>query len=166
MSTRLSIICIWFCFFILLVLGVVLVASTGLSAHVPNEGTQADSIIKQCRYGFLGLLGALALSCYDYHKLRRWVWPLWGLSTVLLICCFLPGIGLTLNGESRWIRLGMTFQPSELAKIVLMIWFAHWYTTNREVAGRFWRGFALPGIAFGGPHMLILMLMVSGTAAS
>ncbi len=166
MSTRLSIICIWFCFITLLVLGVVMVASTGLSAHAPNGGTQADYLIKQCSYGFVGLLVALGISCYDYHKLRRWVWPLWGLSTVLLICCFLPGIGLTLNGESRWIRLGMTFQPSELAKIVLMLWFAHWYTTYREVAGRFWQGFALPGIAFGAPLMLILMEKDLGTAAA
>ncbi len=166
MSTRISIICIWFCFISLLVLGVVMVASTGLSAHAPNGGTQMDYIIKQCRYGFVGLLLALLISRYDYHKLRRWVWPMWIVTTILLICCFLPFIGLTLNGESRWIKIGFTFQPSELAKISLMIWFAHWYTTYREAAGRFWQGFALPGIAFGIPLMLILVEKDMGTAAA
>ncbi len=166
MSSRISIICVWLCFISLLVLGVVMVASTGLSAHIPNGGTQVDYIIKQCRYGLAGLVVALFISRYDYHKLRRWVWPLWGLTVALLICCFLPKIGQTLNGESRWIKIGFTFQPSELAKIALMLWFAHWYSTYREVAGRFWKGFALPGIAFGVPLILILMEKDMGTAAA
>ncbi len=166
MSTRLSIICIWFCFITLLVLGVVMVASTGLSAHAPNGGTQMDYITKQCGYGFFGLVCALVISKIDYHYFRRWVWLGYWVTCALLACCFLPGIGLTLNGESRWINLGLTFQPSELAKIVLMLWFAHWYTTYREVAGRFWQGFALPGIYFGAPLMLILMEKDMGTAAA
>ncbi len=166
MSSRLSIICIWFCFITLLVLGVVMVASTGLSAHAPNEGTQMSYIYKQCGFGLMGLVMALIISRIDYHKLRRWTWPLWGLTVVLLACCFMPVIGRTLNGESRWIYVGMTFQPSELAKIVLMLWFAHWYTTYREVAGRFWQGFALPSLAFGLPLMLILLEKDMGTAAA
>ncbi len=166
MSTRLSIICVWFCFITLLVLGVVMVASTGLSAHAPTGGTPMDYLIKQCSFGFVGLIGALIISRIDYHYLRRWVWWIWLLCTILLACCFLPGIGLTLNGESRWIRLGLTFQPSELAKIVLMLSLAHWYTTYREVAGRFWLGFALPGLMFGFPLLLILMEKDMGTAAA
>ncbi len=166
MSSRISIICIWFCFIALLVIGVVMVASTGLSAHAPNNGTPADYIIKQCKYGFAGLVAALIISRYDYHKLRKWVWPIWIVTTLLLACCFLPLIGLTLNGESRWIKLGITFQPSELAKIALMMWFAHWYSTYREAAGRFWQGFALPGMIFGLPLMLILMEKDMGTAAA
>ncbi len=166
MSSRISIICIWFCFITLLVIGVVMVASTGLSAHAPNNGTPADYIIKQCKYGFAGLVAALIISRYDYHKLRKWVWPIWIVTTLLLACCFLPLIGLTLNGESRWIKLGITFQPSELAKIALMMWFAHWYSTYREAAGRFWQGFALPGMIFGLPLMLILMEKDMGTAAA
>ena len=60
----------------------------------------------------------------------------------------------------------MTFQPSEMAKIVLMLTLAHWYTTHREMAGTFWKGFAIPGILFGVPLILILMEKDMGTSAA
>ncbi len=166
MSSRLSIICIWFCFISLLVFGVVMVASTGLCAHAPKVDPE-DFVWKQCGYGLLGLVGALVISRIDYHLLRKWVWCLYALCVLLLALCFAPGVGLTINGESRWINVGLTFQPSELAKIVLMIILAHWYTTHRELAGRFWDGFAIPGgIIFGIPLMLILFEKDMGTAAA
>lgn len=161
MTSRLSIICLWISFIALLVLGVIMVASTGLSSN------DANCLPKQCAFAFLGLIFALVLSGFDYHKLRRWVWPVFGICCFLLACCYLPGIGKTVNGESRWINLGfMTFQPSELAKIVLMLTLADWYTTHREMAGTFWKGFAIPGIIFGFPLMLILMEKDMGTTAA
>ncbi len=167
MSTRLSIICIWVCFIALLVLGVVMVASTGLCAPVP-EGTDPDQfLIKQGRYALLGLAVALCLSANDYHKLRHFVTVAWVGCVILLICCYLPFIGKTINGESRWIGIGITFQPSELAKICLMLTMAHWYTLHREMAGTFWKGFAIPGgILFGIPLLLILMEKDMGTSAA
>lgn len=168
MTTRLSIICIWFCFILLLIMGIVMVASTGLSAPVPQGTSNTSFIFKQCLFGALGLGGALALSAFDYHILRRWVVALWILCSFLLICCYLPGIGMTINGESRWVNLGfMSFQPSELAKITLMLALASWYTTYREMAGTFWCGFAIPGgVIFGIPLLLILMEKDMGTAAA
>ncbi len=166
MSSRLSIMCIWFCFITLLVFGVVMVASTGLCAPAPH-GSPEEYVWKQCGFGFLGLVLALIISRVDYHWLRKFVVPIWVGCVILLVCCFLPGIGKTINGESRWIGVGLTFQPSELAKICMMICLAHWYTTRREVAGRFWEGFAIPGgIIFGIPLMLILVEKDMGTAAA
>ena len=165
MSTRLSIICIWFCFIILLVLGVVMVASTGLSAP-PVNGVEQDYLGKQCVFALLGLGVALAASRMDYHRLRPWVWWIWSVCAILLLCCYLPVIGKTLNGESRWISIGITFQPSELAKICLMLALADWYTTYREMAGTFMKGFVLPGVIFGLPLMLILFEKDMGTAAA
>lgn len=168
MSTRLSIICIWFCFILLLIMGIVMVASTGLSAPAPPGSSNTSFIFKQSLFGAIGLGGALALSAIDYHILRRWVVALWVVCCILLICCYLPGIGMTINGESRWVNLGfMSFQPSELAKITLMLALASWYTTYREMAGTFWHGFAIPGgLIFGVPLLLILMEKDMGTAAA
>ena len=168
MSSRLSIIVIWVCFIALLVLGVVMVASTGLCATVP-QGTSPvmQFLVKQCGFALLGLLVALGLSAVDYHKLRRYVEVIWIVCTILLCCCYLPFIGKTLNGESRWISLGITFQPSELAKICLMLTMANWYTTHREMAGTFWKGFAIPGaFLFGIPLVLILFEKDMGTSAA
>ncbi|MBQ4613432.1 MAG: cell division protein FtsW [Akkermansia sp.] len=167
MSTRLSIIVIWLCFIILLIMGIVMVASTGLCASVPHGESPANFLIKQCIFAFIGLLVALGLSVFDYHKFRpfhKWIWV--GI-VILLGLCYAPGVGLTINGEQRWINVGITFQPSEAAKLALMICMAHWYTTHREVAGRFWKGFAIPGgIIFGVPLVLILFEKDMGTAAA
>lgn len=168
MTTRLSIICIWSCFILLLIMGIVMVASTGLSAPAPSPDAGSSTyIIKQSGYGMLGLTLALGISAYDYHKLRRWIPLFWVACVILLILCYVPGIGRTINGESRWIKIGITFQPSELAKITLMLAMASWYTTHREIAGTFWKGFAIPGgLIFGFPLVLILMEKDMGTAAA
>ena len=168
MTTRLSIISIWVCFILLLVLGVVMVASTGSCVPGQAELPWNDTFLgKQCMFALLGLALALFLSRIDYHVWRRWVKIIWICCVILLACCFLPGIGKTINGESRWINLGLTFQPSELAKIALMLTLANWYTTYREMAGTFWKGFVIPGaVLFGLPLMLILFEKDMGTAAA
>jgi cell division protein FtsW len=169
MSPRLNIICIWICFILLLVLGVIMVASTGPCVPGQEKLAMHQTFLgKQCMYGFAGLCIALGISRWNYQYLRRMVLGLWIICVVLLICCYLPGIGKTINGESRWIGLGpLTFQPSELAKIVLMISLADWYTTHREIAGTFWKGFFWPGaIIFGFPLVLILFEKDMGTAAA
>ena len=168
MTARVSIISIWVCFILLLVLGVVMVASTGSCVpgqeELPWHGTFLG---KQCLYGTLGIVLALGLSKIDYRFWRRFVKAAWIICVILLLCCFLPGIGKTINGESRWISLGITFQPSELAKITLMLTLANWYTTYREMAGTFWKGFVIPGaFLFGLPLVLILMEKDMGTAAA
>lgn len=169
MSTRLNIICVWICFILLLVLGVIMVASTG--SCVPGQEKlewHKTFLGKQCMFALLGLGVALFISRLKYQNFRRFVLGLWISCVILLICCYLPGIGKNINGESRWIGLGpLTFQPSEYAKIVLMFALADWYTTHREIAGTFWRGFLWPGVViFGFPLMLILCEKDMGTAAA
>lgn len=167
MTTRVSIICVWICFITLLVLGIVMVASTGLSAPVPEGSSASSFLLKQGVFAFCGLLAALAISAVDYHILRNWIKAIWWGCTILLILCYIPGIGMELNGERRWLNLGfLTFQPSEAAKIALMASLAHWYTTHREMPGSFWRGFVCPGVIFGVPLMLILCEKDMGTAAA
>ncbi len=167
MSTRLSIICIWFCFITLFILGVVMVASTGLCATVGEGEDPASFLWKQVGFGFSGVVAAVFISGIDYHRYRNWVRFSWIMCCVALACCYFPVIGMNLNGESRWINLGfITFQPSEAAKLVLVLTLAHWYTTNREIAGTFWKGFVYPGLLFAIPLALILFEKDMGTAAA
>lgn len=169
MSPRLSIICIWFCFIILLVLGIMMVASTGLCAHVGENGDSPSMfLIKQGCFCVLGLFAALAISAVNYQKIRPWTPWLWWTCVILLACCYLPIIGKNINGEQRWIGFGpFSFQPSEMAKICLMVTLADWYTTHREMPGTFWKGFIWPGaFLFGIPLALILFEKDMGTAAA
>lgn len=83
--------------------------------------------VKQLKAAALGVVIAALLSRVDYRRFRLWAWPMLIGVTVLLIVVILPGtesIAPRINGARRWINLGMSFQPSELAKIAVMLWTA------------------------------------------
>ena len=103
------------------------------------------------------------------HPLRSPVFWLMGLSLIMLVLVLIPGIGTEINGSRRWMKFGppqynITFQPSELAKWVSVMFLAAYVVWRGDKIRQFWRGF-LPGC-------LVLMLVVAligkedfGTAA-
>jgi len=83
--------------------------------------------VKQLYAAALGVVIAAVLSRVDYRRFRLWAWPMVIGVTVMLIVIILPGteaIAPRINGGRRWLNLGMSFQPSELAKIAVMLWTA------------------------------------------
>lgn len=56
--------------------------------------------------------------------LRPFVPALTVLAGILLVLCFAPVVGVNKNGSSRWVDLGIMFQPSEIARIVVVLWIA------------------------------------------
>ena len=68
-----------------------------------------------------GLVGAMILSRIDYRIWRKYICGILGFACFLLVLCYVPGIGKEINGERRWITIGMQFQPSECAKLCMMI---------------------------------------------
>ena len=87
-------------------------------------------VMKQLVIGLIGGLALLILSRMDYRRLRALAWPLLGVTGVLLLIPVLPegitgGLAPELNGARRWVNLpGFSFQPSEVAKFVVLIWAA------------------------------------------
>jgi cell division protein FtsW len=85
-------------------------------------------------YAVRQLLGALAggahcafLARVDYRRFQGVAWPLLAVTVVLLLLVVLPGtesIAPRVNGARRWLKIGTTFQPSELAKLALIVWTA------------------------------------------
>jgi cell division protein FtsW len=76
---------------------------------------------------FAGLAAMVILAKTNYKMLRPLVYVMIGLSLVMLILVFLPGIGVSANGARRWVKLWpTTFQPSEFVKIVMVIFLAHY----------------------------------------
>lgn len=74
-----------------------------------------------------GVLLAAVLARVDYRQFAALAWPVLGVTIVLLLITIMPGtesIAPRLNGARRWIRLGITIQPSEFAKLALIIWTA------------------------------------------
>ena len=81
----------------------------------------------------LGVLFAFVLSRISLDALRKTIPALLFLALLLMILSFVPGIGLFLNDSRRWILLfGVSFQPSELVKFVLILYLAHLLSKKEE----------------------------------
>lgn len=82
---------------------------------------------QQASRALVGLIGLYVLARVDYRVYRALSWPLLGVVMVMLLALVLPGLDVIApprNGARRWLQLGVTFQPSELAKLVMVIWTA------------------------------------------
>ena len=81
----------------------------------------------------IGLVVMAIVSLIDYVWITNFYWILYGMSVFMLAIVLIPGIGVYVNGARRWINLGFTnFQPSELAKILLIIFFAKFIMKHKE----------------------------------
>lgn len=69
----------------------------------------------------------------DYRSLRRYTYVVGLAGLVLLVLPLVPGLGLTIRGANLWIGVGpFTFQPAELSKVLLTIFFASYLVSTRE----------------------------------
>jgi cell division protein FtsW len=143
----------------LLVIGIVMLFSTGAFAQ-DSRGDMYFFVKRQIMWLVIGGTALVVAATVDYRLWARW-WPLvYGLAVVLLVLCFVPPIGMKVNGAYRWINLGFaSFQPSELGKVAVLLSLAWWYQRHEEAAGQFWRGFAAP-LAIAGVIMGLIVIEV------
>ncbi len=97
-------------------------------------GSAKPSVQNRQLWGMIaGLIVMAAVSLIDYSvilRLRR-IWYL--IIIILLGLVFIPGIGHSVSGATRWIEVrGFQFQPSELCKILIIVFFAAFFMRNRE----------------------------------
>jgi cell division protein FtsW len=150
----------------LVALGLTMLAST--SVWVKGVEDPYHFLSRQAQMVVLGLIAAIVTACMKPDHYRRLAPAMFVVTCILLILCFVPGVAAPELGSNRWIKAPVVgrFQPSELAKIVVVIclatWFARWQTEIRS----FWRGFILPGIIAGVPLLLIAAETDVGSALS
>ena len=107
---------------VLSIIGILVVGSA-------NESYQSKQIFGVV----IGLVVMAIVSLIDYVWIANFYWILYGMSVFMLAIVLIPGIGVYVNGARRWINLGFTnFQPSELAKILLIIFFAKFIMKHEE----------------------------------
>lgn len=106
----------------------------------------------------VALAGAVLVLLPDHRVLRRYTFTAMVVGLVLLLLPLVPVLGTEINGARIWIRLGpMSFQPGELAKIVLTVFFAGYLVTHRDtlsLAGRKVLGLQLPRARDLGPILV------------
>jgi cell division protein FtsW len=125
-------------------LGIVMLFSTSAFAQ-ESHGDIYFFVKRQAFWLTISLLCALVGALVDYHWWRKSWWLIFIIALALLILCFVPPIGLKINGSRRWIQVGFgTFQPSELAKVAVVFFTAWWFEKFEKDAGRFFKGFVFP----------------------
>lgn len=149
----------------LLAIGIVMLFSTAAFAQ-DSRGDMYYFVKRQMMWLVIGGTALVVAATVDYRVWARW-WPwIYGLAVVLLILCFVPPIGMKINGAWRWINLGFaTFQPSELGKVAVILALAWWYQKHNDAAAQFWRGFAAPLAIAGFIMGLIVMEVDLGATA-
>ena len=113
---------------------------------------------QQLLWAMLGLMALVMASSIPYRWWRRMVVPLTGVSLALLILVIFPSIGLSANGARRWLPIGpLSFQPSELAKLVMILYLARYLVKHKE-GMMDWREGLLSPIFLVGFFIFLVML--------
>jgi cell division protein FtsW len=135
----------------LIALGITMLAST--TFEIAQEGGE-DYVTLWRQLGWLAVATVLCVitAVIDYNVWLRWRWHILISTAVLLTLCYVPLTSVKINGSRRWIGLqalgvnGLRLQPSEFAKIALVIALAGWYGIHEALTRTFLRGFLLPGM--------------------
>ena len=148
-------------------LGLVMLASTSLWA-TDGTGVEYALVKRQAIWAVVGVLGAVTLAWLDYRLLRKFWIPIFLGACLLLVLCYVPGVQVWRGGAARWISLPILgqFQPSEAAKIAIVVALAAWFAQYQAEAGSFWRGFVIPGALLAIPTGLIFFEKDMGTAVA
>src|SRR5579875_2522374 len=135
-------------------LGLVMIHRIDLAPGSPHAAP------KQLMWTAVGAAAAVALIFFvpDHRRLRRYTFIFGLAGFVLLLTPLLPGIGRNINGSRVWIGLGgFSFQPSEIAKILITIFFASYLVQTRDalsLVGRRVLGLPLPRARDMGPILI------------
>jgi cell division protein FtsW len=138
---KLAVTVLVFCVAALLALGMVMLYSSSM--------VQVGSryLVMQMIWCVLGLVSAVTIAFVDYRFLKRIWWILLGLALVLLVLVLVPHIGVVRGHARRWFSLGpASFQPSEFAKVAVLIALA-WYGERYRRQMPNWKtGIVIPGV--------------------
>lgn len=152
---------------ILVAIGIVMIYSaSAIYAH----GSMGDSLYflkRHLLYLLIGLTTMFFAMLVDMNRLRQWAKPVLILSVALLVLVLIPHIGRETGGARRWFRIGpVNFQPSEFAKIAIMIYVADLISRKRELMKSFIHGYVPAMIVLGAVVGLVLLEPDLGTAVT
>jgi rod shape determining protein RodA len=152
----------------MLILAVFIIVTWGLvtvysATHGRLETHLEDFYLKQIYWFGAGLVLMVLMTFVDYQLLSRAAYFLLALGILLLIAVFL--VGRVASGARRWLVLGpLSFQPSELVKVFLVLSFARYFTEARRESGLRFRDLLIPLLMLAIPFTLIAKQPDLGTA--
>lgn len=132
---------------LLLSSGIIMVLSASAPSALSETGNSYTYVTKQAIFAVLGLGVMFIASKFDYHIFKKFYWIIYWASVGILLLVLIPGLGASANGATRWINLGFTqFQPSELTKVGMIIFYAGYLSDHKNELRDFKKGFIKPFI--------------------
>lgn len=150
---------------ILICIGVVMIFSVS-SIYAWEKYKDSFFFLKRhLSFLVIGVFLTFLVMSIDYRKFRRFAKPLLIFSLFLLVLVLIPGISREVSGARRWFRYKfISFQPSELAGMAIIIYIADFISRKDKVIKTFLKGFLPPVCVLGLCTLLILLQPDLGTA--
>jgi cell division protein FtsW len=132
--------------------GVVMVYSASAFEATVRFGNAQHYLQRQAIYAGAALITMWLASRVDYQKLRKFTYPML-LGIVGMLVATVAGLGHRAGNAYRWLAVGpVHIQPSEAAKVVLVLWLAYSLSKKKDRLKTFWVGFA--------PHMMVVGILI------
>ena len=126
---------------LLLSMGLVMVLSASSPSALAESGNSYAYFSKQLIFAILGVIFMAGISKIDYRFYQKFYKHAWWISLILLVLVLVAG--RTINGAKRWIYVTdtLSFQPSEMVKILMIIFYAGILAKNRDQLKLYGKGF-------------------------
>jgi cell division protein FtsW len=149
----------------LIALGLVMLSSTSAVLASSDMTGVYSNLRKQLEWLVLGGVACVFFSRIDYQKLLQFAPWIAAAACILLALC-LTHIGVKVNGSRRWLRMaGWTYQPSEFAKLALILFLSWWMGKNQRHAREFLKGLFWPILCMSPLLFLMIQQQDFGTTA-
>ncbi len=146
-----------FLMFSLVIFGCIMVYSASYYSAGNRYGNEYFFLLKQLMGVVLGVFAFIFFAFFDYHNLKKFRYAVLAVCVVLLVLVFVPGFGVQSYGANRWVSiLGISVQPSELAKFALILYLASYLSDNHEKIKTF-KGLIPPLVVAG---LLCLLVII------
>ena len=155
---------------VLLLFGLIIVLSASAPASYLESKNSYTYFKKQAFFAGVGFFVMLMISKIDYRFYKKLYWPAYVVALLAIFIVYIPGVGRTINGARRWAIIGgISFQPSEITKILLIFFFAGYLTDHKDELRTFGKGFILPiillvlpvGLLFGFQNHLSVGIIIT-----
>ena len=151
---------------ILLSMGIIMVLSASAPSALSTTGNSYTYLKKQFAFAIVGVFLMFTLSKIDYRFYKKYYWIVYHVSWIILLLVLVPGLGVSVKGATRWLNLGFVqFQPSEITKIGLIIFYAGYLADHKSELTDLKKGYIKP-LLFVVPPIAILFLVQNHLSVS
>lgn len=135
---------------ILIAFGLIMIYSASAVISFRKYGNSFFFLRKQLLWGLLGMIAFTAAHFIDYRSWQKYVIPLFVFTCMMLILVLTPILGSSVNGSRRWLKIALfSFQPSEITKLIVIIYLASYLARKGDGIREFFHGFLPPLILIG-----------------